>query len=280
MRQSVDVLFLDEAGQMSLANVIAVSTAATNLVLLGDPQQLAQPSHGSHPEGAGVSALEHLLAGAPTMPDDLGLFLATSWRMHPDICAFVSEIAYDGKLHAEAGNERRSVDGQAGLRWVPVEHHGNRSSSVEEAEVVQQLVDDLLGAKWTGRDGSKHKVTLDDVLVVTPYNAQVAKLAAALPDGARVGTVDKFQGREAPVVIYSLATSSAEDVPRSMEFLYDLHRLNVAVSRAQAVTFVVASPRLLEAHCRTPEQLHLANAMCFLGEARSAPSSGGRDVEA
>jgi len=267
MRDTVDVLFVDEAGQKSLADVVAMSGASANsIVLLGDPQQLAQPSHGSHPEGAGVSALEHVIGDHQTMPEEYGLFLATTHRMHPEICAFVSEIAYDEKLFPEPGNERQTVDGEAGLRWVPVEHHGNRSSSPEEAEVVAQLVAELVGKEWTDREGRAHELTIDDILVVTPYNAQVAKLTAALPVGARVGTVDKFQGREAPVVIYSLATSSAEDVPRSMEFLYDLHRLNVAVSRAQALTYVVASPALLDASCRSPKQLHFVSAACRFSE--------------
>ena len=186
--------------------------------------------------------------------------------MHPRICEFVSEVAYEGRLHPAPGEglERQEVDGFAGLRYVPVVHAGNRSWSSGEVQVVDEMVRGLLGKTWTDRFGQQHEVTLDDVLIVTPYNAQVAKLTAALPDGARIGTVDKFQGQEAPVVIYSMATSSADDVPRSMEFLYDLHRLNVAVSRARAVSTIVASPELLRIQCRTPSQLRLANALCWL----------------
>ena len=219
MASSVDVLFVDEAGQKSLADVLAVSGAATQLVLLGDPQQLAQPSKGSHPEGAEVSALEHVLGEHATMPADLGWFLESTYRMHPRICEFISEVAYDGRLHVAPGEglERQEVDGFAGLRYVPVVHAGNRSWSSGEVQVVDEMVRGLLGKTWIDRFGQKHELTLDDVLVVTPYNAQVAKLTAALPEGARVGTVDKFQGQEAPVVIYSMATSSADDVPRSME---------------------------------------------------------------
>ncbi len=280
MANSVDVLFVDEAGQKSLADVLAVSGATTQLVLLGDPQQLAQPSKGSHPDGAELSALEHLLGGEPTMPPDLGLFLESTYRMHPAVCAFVSEVAYEGRLHPAAGEglERQAVDGFAGLRYVPVVHTGNRSWSSAEVTVVDELVRDLVGKAWTDRFGNTRPLELDDVLVVTPYNAQVAKLTAALPDGARVGTVDKFQGQEAPVTIYSMATSSADDVPRSMEFLYDLHRLNVAVSRARAVSVIVCSPELMRVHCRTPEQLHLANALCcFERKSRSSTRSRRRD---
>jgi uncharacterized protein len=262
MRNTVDVLFVDEAGQKSLADVVAVSGAAKSIVLLGDPQQLAQPSKGSHPAGAEVSALEHLLDGADTMPDDLGLFLETTHRMHPKVCAFISEIAYDGKLHSEPNLERQSVDGEAGLRWVPVEHEGNRTASPEEAKRVGELIDDLVGSKWTDKTGKTRKLKLDDVLVVAPYNAHVACLQQHLPEGARIGTVDKFQGQEAPVTIYSMATSTADDAPRSMEFLYDLHRLNVAVSRAKALSILVCSPQLTRVLCRIPNELRLANALC------------------
>ena len=143
--------------------------------------------------------------------------------------------------------------------------------------MVAKLVADLVGKQWTDRDGQVHELTVDDILVVTPYNAQVAKLAAALPEGARIGTVDKFQGQEAPVTIYSMATSSADDVPRSMEFLYDLHRFNVAVSRAKAESMVVCSPKLLEAACRKPAQMKLANALCAY-TASSGPQMSQNDV--
>jgi predicted RecB family nuclease len=269
MAGAVDVLFVDEAGQKSLADVIAVSGATRQLVLLGDPQQLAQPSKGSHPQGSEVSALEHLLGGEPTMPESLGWFLATTHRMHPAVCAFVSEVAYERKLHSEPGLEHQAVDGFAGLRFVPVAAAGNRSWSAEEADVVDTLVRDLVGRPWVDRFGTTRKLDLDDVLVVTPYNAQVAKLAIRLPAGARVGTVDKFQGQEAAVTIYSMATSSADDAPRAMEFLYDLHRLNVAVSRARAESIIVANPELLRVQCRTPQQMLLANALCRFVE-RSA----------
>jgi len=270
MEHSIDVLFVDEAGQKSLADVVAVSGAAPCIVLLGDPQQLAQPSKGSHPPGAELSALEHLLADEPVIPEELGRFLDVTWRMHPDVCRFVSEIAYQGRLRSRPGLERQTVDGFAGLRFIPVEAQGNRSSSPEEVAVVDELVRSLVGKRWRDADGKSRKLKIDDILVVTPYNAQVAKLAAALPEGARIGTVDKFQGQEAPVTIYSMATSSADDVPRSMEFLYDLHRFNVAVSRARAESIVVCSPKLLEAACRNPAQMKLVNALCRYQESISA----------
>ncbi len=266
MAGTVDVLFVDEAGQKSLADVIAVSGAARKIVLLGDPQQLAQPSKGDHPQGAELSALEHLLGEHPTIPEPMGLFLATTYRMHPRVCAFVSEVVYESRLHSEPTLELQEVGGRAGLQYVPVEHRGNRSSSPEEVARVTAIVDELLGQPWTNKDGDTRALELDDILIVAPYNVQVARLQQVLPEGARVGTVDKFQGREAPVTIYSMATSSAEDAPRAMEFLYDLHRLNVAVSRARALSIIVCSPELLQAQCRTPEQMHLANTLCRFAE--------------
>ena len=272
MAGSVDVLFVDEAGQKSLADVVAMSGAAESVVLLGDPQQLAQPSKGVHPKGAEASALAHLLGDAATLPEDLGLFLGTTYRMHPAVCAFVSEVAYDERLHSEPGLEGQAIAGEAGLRLELVEHRGNRSSSLEEAEAVDALVHAQMGRPWTDADVRTRPLMLDDVLVIAPYNAQVAMLRQHLPAGARVGTVDKFQGREAPLTIYSMATSTPDDIPRGMDFLYDLHRLNVAVSRARAMCVLVCSPALFDALCRTPEQVRLANALCRYRELAAPPS--------
>jgi predicted RecB family nuclease len=265
MRDTVDVLFVDEAGQMSLANVVAASGAAENIVLLGDPQQLAQPSHASHPPGAGASALQHVLRDMETIRPNCGLFLSETYRMHPAVCGFLSEIAYEGRLRSAHHRELQEVDGFAGLRFFPVEHIGNRVRSPEEAEEVCRILDRLLGRPWTDHKGAKHELTADDVVVIAPYNAQVAELHKALPD-ARIGTVDKFQGQEAVVAIYSMASSSVDDAPRGMSFLYDLHRLNVAVSRARAIGIVVCSPELLRVLCGRPEQVRLANALCWYAE--------------
>ena len=265
---SVDVLFVDEAAQMSLANVLAVSQASPQVILLGDPQQLDQPMHGSHPDGIGVSALHHVLAGGQTISPDQGLFLEETWRMHPAISAFNSELFYDAKLHAMAKCARQNVSSSGvffgtGLRYVPVSHTGNQSSSIEEAEAVARIVTSLMssGTQWTDRDGKKKALELSDIVIIAPYNAQVFEIQQRIP-GAHVGTVDKFQGQEAAIAIYSLATSSHADAPRGMEFLYSANRLNVAISRAKCLAVMVASPAIFEAECKTPRQMQLANAFC------------------
>ena len=269
---STDVLFVDEAGQLSLANVLSVAHAAATLVLLGDPQQLAQPSDVAHPPGAGVSALEHILGDHATMPPDAGLLLDRTWRMHPELCRYTSDVFYDGRLTAEENLDLQEILGEhplrgAGLRIVEVPHEGNTNASPEEAAQVARLVGDLLGLQWRDKHGAQHPIGPRDILVITPYNAQIRSIREALavagcPPEVQVGTVDKFQGREAPVAIYSMATSSADDASRGLEFLYDHRRLNVATSRAKAMAIVVASPRLVQVSCRTPRQMLLVNALC------------------
>jgi predicted RecB family nuclease len=266
--QSVDLLFIDEAAQMSLANVLAVSQAAKTIVLLGDPRQLEQPMQGSHPEGTDVSALNHILGVHATIPADRGLFLEETWRLHPEICAFTSELFYESRLRSRPGLELQTIQSSSrindsGLRFLPVIHEGNQSSSPEEADKVRELVAEILGSNttWIDRNGTEAAIGLDDILIIAPYNAQVFELQERMP-GARIGTVDKFQGQEAPIVIYSMTTSSHADAPRGVEFLYSSNRLNVATSRAKCVCVLVGSPLVFEAECRTPRQMQLANAFC------------------
>ncbi|MEQ3650971.1 TM0106 family RecB-like putative nuclease [Hyphomonas sp.] len=267
-RNSVDVLFVDEAAQMALANALAVSGAAKTVVLLGDPQQLDQPVQGSHPDGTDISALDHLLNGEETIPDDQGLFLEETWRLHPTICAFTSDLFYAGKLEAREHNARQGIvcEGpinKAGLWYLPVAHAGNVNASPEEASAIAELIQQLLAGSptWTDRENQTYPLTLADILVITPYNAQVFEIQQRIPD-IKVGTVDKFQGQEAPIAIYSTATSTQAEAPRGMEFLYSLNRFNVATSRAQCACILVSSPSLMEADCRTPQQMRLANAFC------------------
>jgi len=265
--QQLDVMVIDEAGQFALADAVAAATAARNLVLLGDPQQLPQVVEGHHPPGAAVSALGHWLGAHATMPAGHGLFLPVTRRLHPTLAAFVSAIAYEGRLESLPACRRQRIVGPppwggAGLRWIPVAHAGRTTSSPEEAEAVAWAVEQLLRCSWVGPDGVERPVTLEDVLVVAAFNAQVGRLEARLPRGARVGTVDRFQGQEAAVAIYSLAASDAEQVPRGLEFLLSLNRLNVAVSRARALAVLVCSLAMLGTASDDPEQLRLVNALC------------------
>lgn len=276
----VDVLFIDEAAQMSLANVLAVSQAAPQIVLLGDPQQLDQPTQGSHPDGTGVSALDHILGGKQTIDTEQGLFLEQTWRLHPDITVFNSELFYGNKLTSQEDCvlQNTTSDGPfagTGLRYAPVAHTGNQSSSIEEAEVVKVIVDQLLGSNmhWTNRMGETAPLTIDDIIIIAPYNAQVFEIQQRVL-GAHVGTVDKFQGQEAAVAIYSMATSSYADAPRGMEFLYSANRLNVAISRAKCMAILVASPQIFEAECKSPRQMQLANAFCRYLELAETVATG------
>jgi len=266
----VDTLVIDEAGQVALADALAMGTAARNLILLGDPLQLAQVSQGTHPEGTGASVLEHLLGNHPTVPPDMGIFLDRTRRMHPDVCRFVSEIVYDGRLDGLPHLAAQTTAFGTGLRYLPVEHVGNVAAAPEEADRIACEIGAMRGGSWTNRDGQTRPLEESDFMVVAPYNAQVRRLRQALQAAdlanVPVGTVDKFQGREAPVVFYSMATSSAEDVPRTLDFLFSRNRLNVAVSRAMCLACIVASPRLLESRARTIEQMRLINALCRFAE--------------
>jgi uncharacterized protein len=268
MEGSLDHLFIDEAGQMGIADALVIATAARNMVLLGDPQQLPQVSRGTHPDEVKASVLRHVAGDHPVMPPGLGLFLETTWRMHPDVCEPVSRISYEGRLLSAPSCAIQQVAEPpfdlpgAGVVWYPIEHLGDRSWSPAEIEVVSRLMDGLIGREWRGADGTVRPLAVEDVLVIAPYNAQVSHLRQALPHGARVGTVDKFQGQEAPVSIYSLATSTPEDMPRGLDFLFNINRLNVALSRARGLSIVIASPALLTAHCRKPEDIRRLNALC------------------
>ncbi|HEX7173585.1 MAG TPA: TM0106 family RecB-like putative nuclease [Candidatus Limnocylindria bacterium] len=274
----LDLLFVDEAGQMSLANVLAMAGSTRSIVLLGDPQQLDQPLQGSHPPGADRSALAHLLDGRATIPDELGLFLEHTYRLHPAIAQFTSAAFYDGRLESRADLANQRVRGPAplggsGTRYLEASHVGadslSRSEALQVAAIVRALVES--GSTWVDRHGAEHRIGYHDILVVAPYNAQVGQIASLLPPAARVGTVDKFQGQQAPVSVYSMTSSSPEDAPRGMGFLYSRNRLNVATSRAQCVSIVVAEPALLRVRARTPEQMRLANALCQFVEHSEDP---------
>lgn len=271
--QSLDYLFVDEAGQVSLANLAAMGLSARNIVLVGDQMQLSQPIQGTHPGQSGVSGLDHLMEGHATVPSDRGIFLEETRRMNREVCGFISAAVYEGRLtphpstHGQKlllGEAAQSLGlPTAGIAFVEAAHQGCAQRSSEEAALIGKRFRALLGCHWVDQHGETRAITTEDILVVSPYNMQVDLLRSTLPAGARVGTVDKFQGQEAAVVLISMATSSGDDLPRNIEFLYSRNRLNVAISRARCLAVLVANSRLLEVACSSIAQMELVNGLCW-----------------
>jgi uncharacterized protein len=279
----VDVLVIDEAGQLSLADALAASCSAKNLVLLGDPLQLPQVAQAAHPDGSGKSVLEHVLGDDVTLPADRGVFLSETRRMHPDVCGFISQEIYEGRLHSHADCLRQTTVGETGLRWLRAEHHGNATASVGEAELIASELARLVGTEWTDQHGVAKPLLASDFMVVAPYNDQVHTIRERLGRDPRtadvpVGTVDKFQGREAAVVFFSMATSSGDDMTRGADFLFSRNRLNVAISRARCLAYLVCTEGLLNARARTVEDMRLIatlNAFVEWAERRASVAVGG-----
>jgi uncharacterized protein len=267
----VDVLLIDEAGQLALADALAASRAARNLVLLGDPLQLPQVALASHPGGGGRSVLEHVLGDDVTMPADRGVFLTETWRMHPDVCSFISEEIYDGRLVSHAATEQQTTEFGTGLRWLRAHHQGRTTESPEEADVVADWIDQLLGTTWTNDVGEERALTVDDFMVVAPYNDQVRLIRSQLDRDARtrgvpVGTVDSFQGKEAAVVLFTMTTSSGVDMTRAPDFLFSRNRLNVAISRARCLAYLVCTEELLNSRARNIDEMRLISTLCAFVE--------------
>lgn len=272
-----DYLFIDEAGQVSLANMVAVSRACKNIVLIGDQMQLAQPTKGVHPDESGSSCLEYYLQDHQTVPPDQGVFLSQTWRLHPDICEVISDAVYEGRLHPHPDNVKRHVilsenssilKKESGILFVPVDHSDNAQGSDEEVDVVERIIHDLTQSKFVDKDGSEKTISLsDDILIVSPYNLQIIKLEKKLGPEAKVGTVDKFQGQEAPVVIVSMAASSGNLSTRGSEFLFNKNRINVAITRAQCLAIVVGSPQLKKTHCTNIADMERVNMFCRITSA-------------
>jgi predicted RecB family nuclease len=281
----LDYLFIDEAGQVSLANAVAMARSAKNLVLLGDQMQLEQPVQGTHPGDAGLSALQYALkdiaASKPdapilhaVVPPDLVLFLAESRRMHPEVCGFISDSIYEGRLHSHPDCARQKialppggrqlVTKEAGIVFSGVEHEGNIQQSDEEVERVKAIYQELLGCLYTDKEGNTRPLVLEDFLFIAPYNAQVRSLTASLPPRAKVASVDKFQGQEAPVCILCLCSSYGEYGSRGLGFILDRNRINVAISRAQCLAIVVADPRIANSPAGSIAEMKLLNLFCKL----------------
>jgi len=268
----VDYLFVDEASQVVLANLVAVSRAAKNIILIGDQMQLDQPVQGAHPGDSGKSALEFMLGDHAVIPEDQGIFLERTYRMHPEVCKPLSDIVYEGKLGTAPNNHYISINiptaklitSTTGVLSIPVSHEGNRQSSEEEAEVVQTLISEITTGQFTDSEGVTKNLTIEDILVVAPYNMQVNLLKEKLGDAINVGTIDKFQGQEAPVVIVSLGTSDANESARGLDFVFDINRLNVAISRAKALAIIVANEGLHLCDVSTTDQMEKVNLFCRL----------------
>ena len=278
LKKSVDYLIIDEAGQFALIDTLVVSQASKNIVFLGDHQQLKQPMKGVHPDGTDVSALEHLLEEKKTISEEKGIFLEKTYRMHPAICFFDSEMFYESRLQSVDCLEHQRVKGNteyqgSGLFYKAVTHEGNTNFSLEEIDEIEKITIELSKGDvfWYDDKNVKRVLQDSDIKIITPYNSSVFELQKRIPN-IEIGTVDKFQGQEAAVILYSLASSSPEDAPRGMEFLYSPNRLNVAVSRARAMFIMVGNPRLFEPDCKSPEQIKLANPFCrFIELAHSLP---------
>ena len=249
-----DLLVIDEAGQVSLSNLLYMSRVARNILLVGDQQQLSQPNRAAHPGDSGLSCIDYTMQDHAVVPADRGVFLATSWRMPPALTEVVSGLFYDGQLQAAAANAANRVhwDGQAqGLLYQPVPHSGNGTASDEEIEAIAALVERLHGRPYQRAQVVDGQLQIREgvlgereILLTAPYNLQVNRLQRRLGNRARVGTVDKFQGQEAPVAIHSLTASDGDSAPRGLDFLLAPNRVNVAISRAQCLSIVVGSPQL------------------------------------
>jgi predicted RecB family nuclease len=271
--QKLDYLFIDEASQVSLANFLAISQTANNLVLIGDQMQLGQPTKGTHPGESGLSALQYIMGDSATISSSMGVFLDITWRMHPSICSFISNAIYEKRLQPHPENARRVIQlspeansilrRDSGIFYVPVQHENNKHSSDEECTAIMQIVQILKGCKIIDV-GVSRPVENKDFLVVSPYNMQIRKLKSVLSEGIQIGTVDKFQGMEAPISIISMCASDPEDFPRGLSFLFSKNRLNVAISRAQTMSFIVGSNKLVETNCHSLEQMELLNVYCRL----------------
>ncbi len=265
--QPVDVLIVDEAGQLALVDAIAASMSAHNLILLGDPLQLPQVSQAVHPNGSGNSVLQHILGEDTTLPPNRGVFLAETRRMHPDICSVISEQIYESRLTSHESCSRQNTKLGTGLRWLRAEHQGCSTESSEEAAILHDAIAGLIGASWTDHNGKRRKLSMRDFMVVAPYNDQVALIREKLAEDAatsdvRVGTVDKFQGQEAAVVFFTMTTSSAADMPRGADFLFSRNRLNVAISRARCLAYIICTEELLNSRARDLEDMKLISTLC------------------
>jgi len=268
-QEKLDYLFIDEAGQLSVADLIVLGQTAKNIILIGDQNQLGQPTEGTHPGDSGKSILEFLLGDLDTVSDDKGIFLDTTYRMTPNINEFISNNFYDGRLKCDENNKNRkilfkknSIIQSDGIYYLEMDHEGNSQTSEEESLIVKKLINEFIGLDFIEKDGTKRKLELKDILVITPYNAQTNLILSKVDKDTRVGTIDRFQGQEAPITIISMTSSDTDSIPRNREFFFNKNRLNVAISRSQCVSIILFNPNLLDVYPTTEEQLKLFNNFC------------------
>jgi uncharacterized protein len=267
-----DYLLIDEAGQYSTAAAFAASGVSKHTILLGDQNQLPNVSPGSHPLGTGNSIMQYTLGSDSIVPASNGLFLPTTRRLHPNICKYISDKFYKSKLVShETCSDRKLVSisddtkqDLSGIYLRKIQHEGCTQSSNEEVEEIQKLIDTLKEHYALKIGETTRNIEDEDFIIIAPYNAQVKLLQSKLNDAIKVGTVDRFQGQEAPFAIYSMAASTAEDAPKGINFLLDKNRLNVAISRAQICSIVVCSKYLFNTKCNTIEQMKLLDIFASL----------------
>ena len=265
-RSKIDYLFIDEAGQISIADLIALGGVAKNIILVGDQLQLGQPTQGSHPGLSNNSVLDYLLQGKDTIEDNRGIFLNRTYRMHPNINSFVSENFYENKLLTNPENKKRKIDlpnnffiKNEGIHTILMDHEDCTQTSEQEFKKIDAIIKKLIGKKFTNINNKVRPLSIEDFLIVSPYNAQVNFLLARLPEGTRCGTIDRFQGQQAPVTIISMTSSDLESLPRDKSFFFNRNRLNVAISRAQCLSIILFNPKLLEAPPKTYEEFKMIN---------------------
>jgi len=264
--QKLDYLFIDEAGQLSISDLVAIGIVSKNIVILGDQLQLSQPIKGAHPGKSGLSILDYLLENIDTIPDTKGVFLNKTYRLHPLINNFASENFYESRLICREENKNRKIHfnkdcmiQSEGIHYIPMHHKDNTQICTEEGEVVKKLFKQIIGLDFTDIDDKKRKLTIKDILVISPYNAQVNYLLSILEKGARVGTIDRFQGQEAVVNIISFTSSDTDSITRNKEFFFSRNRLNVAITRAQCASILLLNPNLVDFYPTTIDQVKLLN---------------------
>ena len=267
--EKIDFLFIDEAGQVSLADLISIGNIAKNIVLIGDQNQLGQPIKGNHPNNSGQSILDYLLEGKDTIPDDRGIFLNKTYRLHSKINNFISSNFYEERLICDERADKRvihfnknSMIKDSGIHFIEMKHENNIQTSLEEFEVVNKLMKQMMGSDYED-NGKKRKLNVEDFLIISPYNTQVnlliSKLEEAKIKNPKVGTIDKFQGQEAPITIISMTSSDSDSLPRNKEFFFSRNRLNVAISRAQVASIILFNPLLLDSSPKNLDHIKLMN---------------------